>query len=119
MFVVFENSTALYGDKMEPVVELAEATNLSNNSQSTSSGGTFERFHRRDTTHLSQTMSHRRTHSGVSQSMSHHRNSSNGSILLFEVENSLKKPLFGILMKAPFFDKKNYESVSEYDFEGL
>ena len=31
---------------------------------------------------------------------------------LFEpADDSLKKPLCGILMKAPFFDQKNYEKV--------
>ena len=41
----------------------------------------------------------------------HKRQVSGSSITLFQVEDSLKKPLYGILMKAPFFDDKKYEKV--------
>lgn len=34
--------------------------------------------------------------------------------LPFEIEDTLKKPIFGILKKAPFFDTKNYERKRGY-----
>ena len=41
----------------------------------------------------------------------HTREVSSSSVSLFEVQDTLKKPLYGILMKAPFFDDKKYEKV--------
>ena len=41
----------------------------------------------------------------------HKREVSGSSIALFEMEDSLRKPLYGILMKAPFFNDKKYGKV--------
>jgi hypothetical protein len=48
---------------------------------------------------------------GSRPSPRHKRQYSGSSVNLFEVEDSLKKPLYGILMKAPFFNDKKYEKV--------
>lgn len=48
----------------------------------------------------------------------HTREVSSSSVSLFEVQDTLKKPLYGILMKAPFFDDKKYEKVCYEVSEG-
>ena len=47
----------------------------------------------------------------VNNHLRHTREVSSSSVSLFEVEDTLKKPLYGILMKAPFFDDKKYDKV--------
>ncbi|XP_063690368.1 uncharacterized protein LOC134822995 [Bolinopsis microptera] len=48
----------------------------------------------------------------------HKREMSGSSIALFEMEDSLRKPLYGILMKAPFFNDKKYGKVCYEVSEG-
>ena len=51
-------------------------------------------------------------HGNYGKNYLHHtREVSSSSVSLFEVEDTLKKPLYGILMKAPFFDDKKYDKV--------